>query len=270
VKKKISAPLGKIRILCVLNPMKPKALQVATRLIHEEVVGDMEMVVSRSFPPTDEQIRSCDGLLTLGGDGTLLGMVSRAHQHRKWLGGINCGQLGFLSAFTPESFLDAFNPSSPKSFFWEKRGLICVCANGFPALVVLNDVVVKSADQRMITLELCLGRGIKIKNLRCDGILFSTPTGSTAYNFSANGPMVESTTRAWIATPICSHSSLHRSLILDEKTVVRVRGDSPVEIFTDGVRTDWKLPLELSFGETLDLLLPEDYHSFRIFRRKRI
>lgn len=255
-------------ILCVINPTKPLAIQAAEKLKQEISQKPVKINITTQYPPPEKLIAESDCILALGGDGTLLGMVPYAYRYNKILGGINCGQLGFLSMFPAEYFNQSLSKFLEGNYCVEERYLLHTNSTNEPSLIALNDIVVKSADQRMITLSLAVENGEKIADFRCDGILFSTPTGSTAYNLSANGPIITPTAKVWIANPICSHSFFNRALILDEKTVLWINGSSAVEIFADGVHTALKLPLRLSFGKTIRLLLPSCYNYFETIHKK--
>ncbi len=255
-------------IFCVVNPTKPLALQAVEKLKERVSPKPIKLNITTEYPPSEALIAESDCILTFGGDGTLLGMAPYAYRYNKPLGGINCGQLGFLSMFSFESFTSELDTFLKGEYFLEKRHLLQVTFGRKTETVALNDIVIKSADQRMIDLSLNVENGEKIADFRCDGILFSTPTGSTAYNLSAHGPIVTPTAKVWIANPICSHSFFNRPLILDEKTVLLINGTSAVEIFVDGAHTVLKLPLRISFGKTISLLLPSDYNYFGTIHQK--
>jgi len=161
----------------------------------------------------DELCEKSDFLVTLGGDGTLISAARRSFKHQKAVMGINLGTLGFLTDIMPdeiESFLQKFKSNDYRI---DKRMMIKATIHG-KEIVSFNDVVInRNIVSGMIKLE------AKVNNLLFnkydgDGLIVSTPTGSTAYNLSCNGPVVYPLTDAFIVTPISAHSLTQRPLVL--------------------------------------------------------
>jgi NAD+ kinase len=170
-----------------------------------------------------------DMVLVLGGDGTLLGMadcISEAGSSIPILG-VNFGGLGFLTEVTlPELYPALEVALSGKAVIEERVMLSCVVRRGtgiFATHSALNDAVVtKAARSRMIDLSVWIGDDF-VTRVKADGLIVATPTGSTAYNLAAAGPIVEPDVDALVVTPIAPHTLTNRPLVIPAASVVRVQ-----------------------------------------------
>ena len=175
-----------------------------------------------------------DLLIVLGGDGTVLATVRAVGERDVPILGINLGHLGFLADLAPED-VDAALAAvfSGEYGVLERSRLAVTCVNEGRDVntdLVLNDAVITkgSALARLIELEACVDEKV-IATYRSDGLILSTPTGSTAYNLSAGGPLVDPTVPAMIISPICPHTLTQRPLVLPDSLQVEVRLHSPEE-----------------------------------------
>ncbi len=181
-----------------------------------------------------------DLILVLGGDGTLLGMADRiaASDRDVPLLGVNFGSLGFLTEITlPELYGSLESVLGGRALFDERLMLRaeCVMPDGKrETRLVLNDVVItKGALSRIIDLSVSVG-GEFVARFKADGLIIATPTGSTAYNLSAGGPIVHPAVNAFLLTPIAPHTLTNRPIVLPAGSEVEIRpiADSdPREIF---------------------------------------
>ncbi len=168
-----------------------------------------------------------DLMVVLGGDGTLLS-VARSLDSAVPLLGVNLGTLGFLTEINRGELYSAMVRILEGGFTLERRALFDVSverANGVPAARyrVFNDAVVtKSALARIIELTLRVGDDL-IARFRADGLIVSTPTGSTAYNLSAGGPIVNPLLPVAVLTPICPHALAMRPLVVPDSGLIEVR-----------------------------------------------
>jgi NAD+ kinase len=157
--------------------------------------------------------KQSDFLVTIGGDGTLISVARRSLEYQKAILGINLGTLGFLTSLHPNdlnSFLDDFINDN---YQIDKRMMIDATIKGNQS-VAFNDIVIKGKSiTHMLNLDAYID-GKKFNSYYGDGLVISTPTGSTAYNLSAGGPVVLPLTGAFIVTPICAHSLTQRPLVL--------------------------------------------------------
>lgn len=194
--------------------------------------------------PREEMFEKSDILIAFGGDGTLLSLSRRSYYHDKPILGINAGNLGFLT----DVQLDEINSFIDKIFRGEyridKRMVLeveLVSATGTKNLIAFNDVVLsRPSIEGMINVDAYVTsehEGMTQKHLnyyRGDGLIISTPTGSTAYNLSAGGPIVFPLTQALILTPICPHSLTERPMVLPADFEVEFKSEDETIIVVDG------------------------------------
>jgi len=177
-----------------------------------------------------------DLLVVVGGDGTLLRFASAASEREIPLLGVNLGRIGFLSEIALDQFEDAMHKIHSGDFLTEERMMLRCSVNGEPYANCLNDVLVsKQSFSGTIHIDLICG-DLPVGSLFCDGIIASTPTGSTAYNLSAGGPVVTQNLDSIVVTPVCSHT-LHIRPVVSAPDVVwkfHVNGDGFVA--GDGMR----------------------------------
>jgi NAD+ kinase len=181
-----------------------------------------------------------DLLIVLGGDGTLLSMARAVGDLGVPLLGVNLGGLGFLTATTLEEMPAALEAVLVGRMVVDERMLLTVRVrrNGQPLCeyVALNDVVItKSAMSRIIDLAVAV-EGQHATAYRADGLIISTPTGSTAYSLSAGGPILFPTMDGIVLTPICSHTLTNRPIVLPSHLRVEVTllADQEVMATVDG------------------------------------
>ncbi|WP_456470925.1 NAD(+)/NADH kinase [Caminibacter sp.] len=161
----------------------------------------------------DEMCKESDFLVALGGDGTLISLARRAYKYDKPVLGINAGNLGFLTDINPENIEEFLDDFLKENYRIDKRMVIEI-EYGNKFLYAFNDVVIsKDIISSMIHIKVDTNESF-LNTYHGDGLIISTPTGSTAYNLSAGGPVVYPLTESFILTPICPHSLTQRPLIL--------------------------------------------------------
>lgn len=189
-----------------------------------------------SFKKEFNAIRECDTIIAIGGDGTIIKYAKFAHAFNKLMLGINNGRMGITSSADINDFSWIEKLISNKYKIEEKTvgTLLVDNENHF----FLNDVVISRGPTSPIADYELSKNCEKITNYRADGLIFSTPLGSTAYNLSAGGPIVDSNMECIVVTPICSHSFNSHSLIFDTKNTLKLnyklRLNSSVFITVDG------------------------------------
>lgn len=158
----------------------------------------------------DAMCEASDFLVSLGGDGTLLSLVRRSYGHHKPVVGINAGNLGFLADITIEGVDSFLEQLFAGDYRIDNRmmiaGYIQKASGEKIDFFALNDVVISSAiPSKMVKVNASID-GARFNSYRGDGLIISTPTGSTAYNLAAGGPVVYPLTEAFIITPVMAHS----------------------------------------------------------------
>jgi len=180
----------------------------------------------------------CDVLFVLGGDGTILQAARKYVQYGIFLAGINIGHLGFMSEIYIDE-VDAFIAKAQKGQFVidERMMLEAHIGRGEKPLLALNDFIVTRIKRtRLISLDMYINDTLA-ENYNGDGLIISTPTGSTAYSLSAGGPIVSPNMKCVIVTPICPHSLYARSIVTDSNDKLRISsrtGDDGIFISADG------------------------------------
>jgi NAD+ kinase len=173
--------------------------------------------------------RESDLVVVLGGDGTILS-VARAAPPETPLLGINVGLLGFLAGLPAKELVRRLDEVFDGQFREDRRGLLDVTVGRGPHhgnYRVLNDAVLnREALARISTFAIALD-GRVVAEFRADGVIVSTPTGSTAYNLSAGGPILHPQLPANVITPICPHTLAQRPLVVPAAIEIRIRVVGP-------------------------------------------
>ena len=193
-----------------------------------------------------------DFIFAIGGDGTILGAVEEAVQNGVPVVGFNTGKVGFLAEVDAEDDTDALVARlASGEYTTEKRALLQVTLNGV-AHLALNEVCVVRGDSfNVINVDIRDEAGY-VASFFGDGVLFCTPTGSTAYSLSAGGPVLSPTLRALLLTPICPHSLYSRPIVLPDTAALSVRATvmDKALLIVDGKRI-LEFDKEVEFGVAL-------------------
>lgn len=185
---------------------------------------------ARTLPDLKSLRHAVDLMLVFGGDGTMLGVAREAAGSATPILGVNIGGLGFLTAVPSAGLARALDHLWKGEYRFEPRALLeaeARCGRRRIQLTALNDIVVGRVHaSRLIELEVNVD-GDPVTRYRCDGLIISTPTGSTAYSLAAGGAVVHPTAKVMELTPICPHTLSNRSLILPNSSVIHVTSCSP-------------------------------------------
>ncbi|MBU1936388.1 NAD(+)/NADH kinase [bacterium] len=192
--------------------------------------------------PAEDIPKNANLMLSFGGDGTLLSTARLVGPHEKPILGINLGGLGYLTEVPYDNLIERIEDILASRYDIQERMMLCAQMEGdegFPH-VALNDFVLeRSGTPRMTHLETTID-GKHLTMYKSDGLIVATPTGSTGYNLSASGPILEPTMKAIIVTPICPHSLSMRPLVIDADRTVEIRPTSDsaqVRVVADGQRS---------------------------------
>jgi NAD+ kinase len=168
----------------------------------------------------------CDLAVVIGGDGTMLGVARQLARHQVPVVGINQGRLGFITDIAANAWRDALGPILDGHFEDESRTMLdgSVWRDGQQIFesVSLNDVVVsRGATASMVELSVQIGEEF-MANIRADGLILASPTGSTAYALSAGGPILHPAIAGWVLVPIASHTLSNRPIVLPDASEVTI------------------------------------------------
>lgn len=185
-------------------------------------------------------LENIDILLTIGGDGTILKWAKKAALADKPLLGINTGRLGFMTSLEPEE-LELLARLKSGEYSVSRRMLMkaeIISEKNVKSYLALNDIVLaKDSYSKLPEFSVC-SNGFVVSRIRADGLILSTPTGSTAYALSAGGPIIEPDAECMELTPLCAHTLLNRPMIFsgNDKITVSYAGyeGSAVKVSVDG------------------------------------
>jgi NAD+ kinase len=256
---------------------KPRQAQVA-RVAAELIEWFSARKVRASIAPLDAA--KADIAVIVGGDGTLLAAARQLGDRQVPILAINYGGLGFLTEVTMEEMYPALERVLAGDFAVEERMMIDVAfARGHRHIAThraLNDIVINRGTlSRLVELEARVnGDGVSL--FRSDGLIVATPTGSTAYNLSAGGPIIFPTMSAMVLTPICSHTLTNRPIVLssDVRIEITLQSSQEEEVYTT---VDGQVGLKMQPGDLLTivkskvavkLIAPADRNYFDVLRGK--
>jgi NAD+ kinase len=271
----------------------PKAWEVSALLIEVITQEGSQVVLDEvSFAGFDLCQQSCemapretlairsDLILVVGGDGTLLHAARSVVNHHVPIMGINLGRLGFLIDLTSEEAVSGMREVLRGNFVEEKRILLNVSIKRnmekVYSEIAFNDVVVHKRDMtRMIEFDVSID-GRLVNSQRSDGLIVTTPTGSTAYSLSAGGPIMYPTMDAFALVSVCPHAMSHRPLVVPGNSVVEIHGHENCRS-NSVVSCDGQLQFNLERGDkiriarhghTARLLHPVGHDYFSTLRAK--
>lgn len=217
-----------------------------------------------------------DLLLSVGGDGTLISLARRSHRYDKPILGVNVGNLGFLTSIAKDELAGFLKNILNGDYCIEERMMLDVTIeNGHKTDVfhAFNDIVItKNVFSKMLDVEVTT-HGKPLNTYYGDGLIVCTPSGSSAYNLSAGGPVVHPLSDTIVLTPICPHALTQRSLALPASLPLELHTpDSQAIVFADGQES-----YTIEAGDTVlikksaipaKLIQPTDLNYFTVLREK--
>ncbi len=238
----------------------------------------MKVADNIALLPFSDLVEKADIIVTLGGDGTILSTAREIAFREKPILGFHLGNLGFLAELTRKSYQDKLSKVLDGEYILDKR-MVIQARITFPdetlTYYALNDIVIsKGTFPRMIRYLVEVDNEM-MNSYYADGLIIATPTGSTAYNLSANGPILMPDMDALIINPICPHSLSHRPVVIsanrsltihftdvDEGTHITADGQIFKTVSPDCVVNISKAPF------TVQLVRPKDSNYFQVLRKK--
>ena len=217
------------------------------------------------FESHEVLIQKCDAVVTIGGDGTII----HAANFEKPLLGINMGRLGFVAELEPNE-LPMLARLFSGDYNVEKRQMLKVTLkskSGSKSFFALNDAVISRGSMtKIIDLDVWLKKSY-ICHYRADGLIVSTPTGSSAYALSAGGPVIEPSMSCILMTPICSHSLFSRPVLFNPSSEILVnaasREDTDLTLTIDGETT-----ISITADDTVVITTAEIYAELIVLKDK--
>jgi NAD+ kinase len=205
-------------------------------------------------PDAASLARDVDVLLVFGGDGTMLRVAREIAGTNAPMLGVNIGGLGFLTGVSSDKLAEALKFLWDGNFKFEPRALIEASGNRNGKQIretALNDIVVsRGTGSRLIALDVSVD-GEAITRYRCDGLIISSPTGSTAYSLAAGGAVVLPTAEVFALTPICPHALSNRSIILPLSAAIRIKATNPLPATI--MSADGQVVAELDAGDVVTI-----------------
>lgn len=268
--------MPEIQNIClIINTSKPGAMQLAEELTCRLKKFNRNVRAISEFPIAPDALQNVDLCYVIGGDGTILGVVEAACRNRVPVLGVNLGRLGFMAHFTPTECLESCENILNGQFKSCKRTLLTAeDANGHSSHA-LNDVVIRSAGSRLVALSIS-ANGELVNNYYADGLIFSTPTGSTAYNLSAGGPIIHPDAGVMVMTPINPHTLSNRAIVLDHTAVLEASLQDPhesVRVSIDGREAFgdqalFPLRIQMDNSAPFELIQPKHLSHYELLRNK--
>jgi NAD+ kinase len=264
------------KLAFVYNSEKPGAAELAQELMEIARLGGakkLKITGDRKLPRAF--FKDCDACCVIGGDGTLLGAVRGAAAADIPVIGVNQGSLGFLTTFSADEARAQFAALLEGDYQIAQRALLDCKTGPRRSDVALNDVLIKDAKpSRIVHLEVYANDKL-VTEYTCDGLIFSTPTGSTAYNLAAGGPIIHPQAEVIALTPICPHTLSNRTIIFPHDVKLRVvncTAGSRLLVAMDGQRNmvvTEGAPVQISVdSRTLSLAQRRDYSHYEVMRTK--
>lgn len=282
------------RIGIVLKPHQPDALKTICELVEWLAARGITMVTPPEVEreqierqtgcaievvPEEEIGAVVDLIMVLGGDGTMIATARMVGDSEVPVLGVNYGGLGYLAEFRIEELYSALESILADKYRLDKRVMLAVeLLRGEEEITrnrVLNDVVInKSALARIIEIETYLNNQF-VNSFRADGLIVSTPTGSTAYNLSAGGPVIYPSMNAIVITPICPFTLSNRPIVVPDDAVIELclkTRNEDVALTLDGqvgfpLQFDDKIVIRKS-RTTFNLIQPMNRNYFEVLRTK--
>lgn len=254
--------------LLIINQFKPGSEKIAEDIeaYLKDKGKDVETVLMNNRLPdiNDETGKCAECALVLGGDGTILRSAYKLVQKDIPILGINMGHVGYLADVDADNFKEALDCLINDTYVSEKRmmlqGRILRGGEEIYSTHALNDIVItRNGDLQVVDFDVWVNNR-PLKSYSADGVIISTPTGSTAYNLSAGGPIVEPGANLIILTPLAPHTMMNRSIILKSDDLVEIRINEPHDVEMKqfiGANFDGNSKIDVQAGDIIEVTKTE-------------
>lgn len=256
-----------MKIAIVPNLTKTHAYEVTLRICDElkkhsakimfsaDLAEPFSGVDSAAFYSYDDMIKQCDAVVTVGGDGTIIHTAKSAANDKKPVLGVNAGRLGFMAGLEKNELQD-IERLIQGNYKIDRRMMLDIFLMKGDEVVektcCLNDAVFsRGALSTIVDIKIACD-GSDVSEYLSDGVILSTPTGSTAYSLSAGGPVVDPQIETVLLTPICPHSLFNRTIMFRPEVTLEITTRSPnVYLTVDGeegilLDKDWRVVIKKS------------------------
>ncbi|MBT3179652.1 MAG: NAD(+) kinase [Candidatus Marinimicrobia bacterium] len=239
-----------------------------------------EKCIHTAYPAIEskEQIGLLDFMVVLGGDGTFLSLARAMEHHETPILGIHLGDLGFLAKATKKDLFTRLNQVLLGDYILEKRILVKASFNNNGEIfhhIGFNDFVISNGESRRMLTAKVKVNGHWVGNYKADGLIVSTPTGSTAYSLSAGGPILAPTVDSLVITPISPHSLTSRPLVVPADSIIEVtfpENNKTILLIVDGQIQESLNPssiVEITKTDfKINLIDFKDYDYYKTLRTK--
>lgn len=261
-----------MKILLIVNEQKDRDFVLAEKIIN--IIGNRAEVYVEEKSKNDKLASSTyideseyckmDIFLVLGGDGTFLSIAETASKLNIPVIGVNLGRLGFLSEIEKENLSADIDKLLSGDFAVQERMMLSAQIDGHEPISALNDIIVARGNSLLKILEFDVYIDDEfVDHFKADGLIVSTPTGSTAYSLSAGGPIVDPSMDILIITPVCPHKMYSRTIIVSRDKKVTVKNCSSDDTATI-VASDSKIVCEIPKGEKV--VIGASNESFKLIK----
>lgn len=226
----------------VIRQDTPRALKEAKKLAEwlseqkKKVYCEdgMDLCSSSHTLQSPKDFDKIDLIVVLGGDGTYLKAVRQLHGRQTPIVGVNLGSLGFLTDNRIEELYTTLRATFDNKMETQPRALLSIDIPGKQIFLALNDMVIERGDRTHLLNISIHCHGHLVTQTKADGVIVASPTGSTAYNLAAGGPILHPETRAMVVTPICPHSLTTRPILFpdDRELTLQIVGENRSAILT--------------------------------------
>lgn len=237
------------KVLFVVHAARPDAIEVAREAARGLIKNGIKVLVAETDVANlgidgiehATNAAGCELVIVFGGDGTILRGVEIAREHNVPVLGVNLGHVGFLAEAEPEEIKTVIEVVVNKAWTVESRTALAITVQPETGdswtTWALNEVVIeRQSNENMANLLVSID-GHPLSQWNCDGLLCATPTGSTAYAFSAGGPVVWPEVEALLVVPVSAHALFNRPIVVSPKSLIEVQVISgPVIVSADGRR----------------------------------